>query len=142
MTGPVSRLARRLPSPFWILGGVGLVIIGVLLHSHFGAESAVCGTGLGQLGQAVNPQAANACSAAASGSDLGLICIIGGIMITFGGISKTKQDRVARQALASRPSPAMPAFERGSTAGRSSPVVDSSTPSISDDDRGISLGDD
>jgi hypothetical protein len=66
--------------------GIVLFIVGLVMHSHNDTLAATCNSGLGQLGQAVNSQAASMCSHAAAMADLGIGLVIGGVVVALWGI--------------------------------------------------------
>jgi hypothetical protein len=62
------------------LGSLVILIVGVVLHSHFGARAALCSSVVGTLGQANSTGTALSC-----GGD-GLLAGLGVGLIVFGGL--------------------------------------------------------
>jgi hypothetical protein len=61
--------------------GLVVLIVGVVLHSHFGARAALCSSEIGTLGQATSTGTALGC-----GGD-GLLAGLGVGLIVFGGLT-------------------------------------------------------
>jgi len=69
-----------------LASGVVLFIVGLVMHNHNASLAATCNSGLGQIGQAVNQQAASMCSHAAQLSDLGIGLVIAGVLVALSGV--------------------------------------------------------
>lgn len=63
-----------------IVGGVALLIVGITMHFHNSSLSGICGSNIGQLGQALNPQQQAICNHASQLSLFGVIIAIVGII--------------------------------------------------------------
>ncbi len=70
-----------------IVSGVILTIWGFVLHSHNNSLSAVCSSGLGQIGQVLSPNdVGTSCSHWAMMSDVGIGMAVTGILLLIGGL--------------------------------------------------------
>lgn len=70
------------------VAGLILLIMGLVMHGHNSSLASICSTGLGQLGQSVNPQAQAMCNHANVMSDIGSgSAVFGAIGLFYGGRS-------------------------------------------------------
>jgi hypothetical protein len=74
------RERQQLGAMLAAVASLVLLIVGVVLHSHFGARATLCSSEIGTLGQASSTGAALGC-----GSD-GLLAGLGVGLIVFGGL--------------------------------------------------------
>lgn len=65
--------------------GTGLLALGggLFLHSHYGPTATICQSGVGALGQTLEPHVQSGCSTATMAAELGTILTIGGAVIVF-----------------------------------------------------------
>lgn len=64
-----------------LVGGIVLVIVGIHMHHTWAGMSSQCNSGLGQFGQALNPEAQSMCHHASTRVDLSWALIIGGALL-------------------------------------------------------------
>jgi hypothetical protein len=98
-----TKKHKEPPTPLRVgLVGVGSLIalvVGLILHSHYGPIAQVCNSGVGELGQALSSSAKQRCSTDSTLADAGLwMAIIGGFVLAIavvtavlGGLDRAKQ---------------------------------------------------
>lgn len=68
------------------VGSLVALIAGIVLRSHYEPLTAICQSGIGALGQAVDTQAQTSCSLDSGLSDAGLFLIVVGALILAGAV--------------------------------------------------------
>ena len=110
--------------------GVGLLALigGILLHDHYEPIKAICDSGLGALGQALEPSAHSHCSLDSALAEVGTVAtviggvILAGVLLTAIGLLLEARAEAGKPATAERktaavsPKPATPTRQTGVTA--------------------------
>jgi len=135
-TPPTQRLsspAKRKQTTAASGGGVGIGLLaligGLVLHGHYEPIKQVCNSGLGALGQAIEPSARSHCSLDSALAEVGTVAtvigaiILAGVLLTVIGLlleARSEAEKSAvperKAATTSRPKPAAPTRQPGMAA--------------------------
>lgn len=69
-----------------MVGGIVLLAVGLQQRSHFAPEHAICQSGIGQLGQALDPSAVTSCNTVSVRFYLAWGIIVVGVLIVLWGL--------------------------------------------------------